>query len=59
MTIRHEKIPGFMDAMTDAVHPPKDPKAQLDGVKSSDDRVKATLRVETSGREVEDYELSW
>ena len=55
MTIRHEEIPGFMDAMT-MPFTLKDPK-DLDDVRPGDE-VEATLRVETEGGEVKDYELN-
>ena len=55
VTIRHEKIPGFMDAMT-MPFTPKNPR-DLDDVRPGDG-VEATLRVETEGGEVKDYELN-
>ncbi len=54
VTIRHDEIPGFMDAMT-MPFTLKNPK-DLDKVRPGD-KVEATLLVMKSGQEVEDYEL--
>jgi protein SCO1/2 len=54
VVIRHEKIPGFMEAMT-MPFSVKD-RAILDELEVGDE-VEGKLRVESAGGEVEDYEL--